>query len=43
MEDGASVSPEDLLEVRFDRPFVPVIRDGTTGWPALLAVVTDPR
>jgi len=43
MEDGAAAPPKDLFEVRFDRPFVLVIRDQTTGWPLLLAVVTDPR
>ncbi|UJP39176.1 serpin family protein [Cellulomonas palmilytica] len=30
------------LDVRFDRPFLFVVRDGTTGWPVFLASVTDP-
>ncbi|MCL2848454.1 MAG: serpin family protein [Micrococcales bacterium] len=42
-EDAGAEPPEEVLEVRFDRPFILVIRDGTTGWPVLLAVVTDPR
>jgi len=34
--------PPPALEVRFDRPFLLVVRDGTTGWPVFLAAVTDP-
>ena len=30
------------LEVQFDRPFLFVVRDATTGWPVFLASVTDP-
>jgi serpin B len=30
-------------EIRFDHPFVLVVRDNDTGWPILIASVTDPR
>ncbi|UJP39177.1 serpin family protein [Cellulomonas palmilytica] len=39
---GAAAPPEPQLQVRFDRPFLFVARDGTTGWPVFLAAVTDP-
>ena len=29
-------------DVRFDRPFLFVVRDGRTQWPVFLAAVTDP-
>ncbi|MCL2848455.1 MAG: serpin family protein [Micrococcales bacterium] len=35
--------PGEVEKIRFDRPFLLVIRDGTTGWPVLLASVNDPR
>ncbi len=31
-----------LREIRFDRPFMLVVRDLTTGWPLFLAFVADP-
>ena len=39
----AMSAPLQVDQVRFDRPFLLVVRDGTTGWPVLLASVTDPR
>ncbi|MCL2091892.1 MAG: serpin family protein [Micrococcales bacterium] len=42
MTDGAA-APREVPEVRFDRPFILVVRDSTTGWPVLLASVLDPR
>ncbi len=41
--DVKAAAPDQIEEIRFDRPFLLVIRDGTTGWPVLLASVTDPR
>ncbi|MCL2422871.1 MAG: serpin family protein [Micrococcales bacterium] len=35
--------PDPAEQIRFDRPFLLVIRDGTTGWPVLIAAITDPR
>ncbi|MCL2423535.1 MAG: serpin family protein [Micrococcales bacterium] len=35
--------PDQVEQIRFDRPFLLVVRDGTTGWPVLLASITDPR
>lgn len=42
---GVKAAPErdQIEEIRFDRPFLLVVRDGSTGWPVLLASVTDPR
>jgi serpin B len=40
---GVKSAPLQVEEVRFDRPFLLVVRDGSTGWPVLLAAVTDPR
>jgi len=42
MGEGA-LPPQEILEISFDRPFLFIIRDGTTGWPVLLASITDPR
>jgi len=35
--------PDQVEEIRFDRPFLLVVRDGSTGWPVVLASITDPR
>jgi len=42
MGEGAA-PPQEVLEIAFDRPFLFVVRDGTTGWPVFLASITDPR
>ena len=39
----AMAAPLQLEEIRFDRPFLFTVRDGTTGWPVLLAAITDPH
>lgn len=41
MVESAGPRPEHVVVV--DRPFLVVLRDGTTGWPLFLASVRDPR
>ncbi len=39
---AGEAAPVATREVRFDRPFLLVVRDVTTGWPLFLAFVADP-
>ncbi|CAM5779725.1 serpin family protein [Cellulomonas persica] len=39
---AGEAAPVATREVRFDRPFLLVVRDVTTGWPLFLASVADP-
>ncbi len=43
MTESAAVPPDDVVELRVDRPYVFAVSHTDTGWPLFTAAIRDPR